>query len=468
MTPHVVILGAGPAGLGAAYRLRQAGTAAATVIERGATVGGNAASFPLAGMQVDYGSHRLHPQCDPAVLGDLRSLLGADLIERPRHGRIRLRGRWIGFPLAPLDLLLHLPPGSAAGAAWDMVRAPLLGPAPEQDSFATVLERGLGRTICRDFYFPYARKIWGVAPEQLSPVQARRRVAASSSARLIAKVLSAVPGLGGKAAGRFFYPRHGFGQICARLRDAAVAAGAEVLTGTEVTAVSHRDGAVTGITAGGHALDADHVWSTIPITTLARLMTPPAPADLRQAAGRLSYRAMILVYLVVATPRFTEFDAHYFPEAAIAISRLSEPKNYGLASEPAARTVLCAELPCAVDSEVWRMSDEDLGALVLDALAGAGIPVRAPVEAVISRRLAQGYPIYERGFEHAFDALDQWLGGFDRLLTFGRQGLFAHDNTHHALAMAYAACDCLRADGAFDKALWHRHRRAFEHHVVVD
>ena len=67
-----------------------------------------------------------------------------------------------------------------------------------------------------------------------------------------------------------------------------------------------------------------------------------------------------------------------------------------------------------------------------------------------------------------FDAMDQWLSRFDGLLTFGRQGLFAHDNTHHALTMAYAAADCLKSDGAFDRALWERYRREFESHVVED
>ena len=108
--PHVVILGAGPAGLGAAYRLSRRGLAQVTVLERNAWIAGNAGSFELAGMQVDYGSHRLHPACDPEVLDDIRSLLGDDLLDRPRHGRIRLRGRWIHFPLKPLDLALRLPP----------------------------------------------------------------------------------------------------------------------------------------------------------------------------------------------------------------------------------------------------------------------------------------------------------------------------------------------------------------------
>jgi len=122
---RVVILGAGPAGLGAALELAERGVEV-LVVERGATVGGNAGSFELAGMRVDYGSHRLHPAVDPAILARLRWLLGVDLIERPRHGCIRLLGRWIHFPLRPLDAApahprprrsLRSSPGSAYGLA---------------------------------------------------------------------------------------------------------------------------------------------------------------------------------------------------------------------------------------------------------------------------------------------------------------------------------------------------------------
>jgi len=108
--PHVVILGAGPAGVGAAFQLTRRALAQVSVLEQNSRVGGNAGSFELAGMRVDYGSHRLHPTCHPDVLRDIRALLGDELLDRPRHGRIRLRGRWIHFPLKPLDLI-SFPPG---------------------------------------------------------------------------------------------------------------------------------------------------------------------------------------------------------------------------------------------------------------------------------------------------------------------------------------------------------------------
>jgi len=186
------------------------------------------------------------------------------------------------------------------------------------------------------------------------------------------------------------------------------------------------------------------------------------------AASKISYRGMILVYLVLEQDQFSRYDAHYFPSADVAISRLSEPKNYSASTEPAGLTVLCAELPCSPDGPEWDRSDEELGALVCDALAQAGIPVRATIRQVLTRRLRQAYPIYYQGYEEHLDRLDSWLGQFDGLLTFGRQGLFAHDNTHHALYMCYCAADCLLPDGVFDRERWQAYRREFGTHVVED
>ncbi|MCA9972616.1 MAG: FAD-dependent oxidoreductase [Anaerolineales bacterium] len=472
--PHVVILGAGPAGLGAAYRLAHSNKARVTLLERHSRVGGNAGSFELAGIHVDYGSHRLHPATDPAIMAEIRQLLGDDLTDQPRHGRIRLRGRWIHFPLKPADLALRLPPSFAAGVAADSARKLLPKPAASAaaENFATVLEAGLGRTICRDFYFPYAVKLWGQPPETLSAIQARRRVAAGSLGKMVRKVLSAVPGLKPPGSGRFFYPRRGFGQISEAYHAAACAAGADVRLGATVTGVRLTNGGPHQVQFEQHGqtavLDADYVWSTIPLTILARGMQPAPPPELLAAASNIDYRAMILIYLVLHQPQFTEYDAHYFPETDIPISRLSEPKNYSKVGEPADRTVLCAELPCAPDDAVWQMSDEALGQLMRDALARAGIPVRAPVLQVATRRLRQAYPIYQQGYEVHFEKLDDWLSRVDGLLSFGRQGLFAHDNTHHALYMAHAAVDCLQPDGRFDHQLWQQYREIFKSHVVED
>lgn len=468
----VAVLGAGPAGLAAALELAESGTSV-TVLELQDHVGGNAASFEFGGVHVDYGSHRLHPASPPQVLERIRGLLGDDLLTRPRHGRIRLLGRWIHFPLRPVDLLLRMHPRFATGVGLDIARKALPSTASSgQDSFASILEQGLGRTICREFYFPYARKIWGLEPEAISPIQAYKRVSAGSIGKMLKRLLPGGGGSGGASTkGIFYYPRYGFGQISQALHAAAEAAGATVQLGATVKQLSLRgdnNHVVYEYNGATRELACRQVYSTIPVTLLTRLVDTPVPETVVEAAESLEFRSMVLVYLLLDQDRFTEYDAHYFPGADFPFTRISETKNYSDRREPQGRTSLCAEVPCFLDDSTWSLTDEQLAGLVTTGLAHAGLPVTADILEIRTRRIPCAYPLFKVGYEKDFEKIDAWLDQLDGILSFGRQGLYVHDNTHHAIRMAQAAAECLRADGTIDSMAWKRYRREFEKHVVED
>ena len=464
--PHVVILGAGPAGCGAAYQLRKTAKATVTLLERQNVVGGNAGSFQWGGQWLDYGSHRLHHTVNPAILADVQRMLGEDFGDFDRHGRIRLRGQWLHFPIQTLDLLRRLDKRFALGMARDMVMRKLRKPA-EGTTFASVLQANLGPTMCDHFYFPYARKLWGKEPHALSGIQARKRVTAGSFGKLIKRLLKPVGG------GKYYYMRQGYGQISRVYAENASSLGAEVALGWGAMHVarSAEPGYTWAVTAEQgterRTIHADHIWSTIPITLLAKISEPPAPAAVLTAAQAIGFRAMVLVYVQLPVQQYTTTDAHYFPESNVRVTRLSEPKNYFRLTEPRGTTVLCAEYPCQVGDEIWSASDEELGALVERDTATAGIPLPAKPIAVNARRLAQAYPTYLNGYEKPLSVLDAWAASQPNLLVYGRQGLFAHDNTHHALFMAYSAVECLTPTG-FDLQRWGDFREIFKTHVVED
>lgn len=472
---RVAILGGGPAGVGAAYKLRREERAEVLLVEAKSGFGGNAGTFEWRGHRLDYGSHRLHPSCDADVMADIRELLGEELLDRPRHGRIRLLGRWVHFPLKPADLLLHLKPSFALGAAADAATKPFRkGPSKEKETFASVLAHALGGTICRHFYFPYARKIWGRDPDELSAIQAHKRVSAGSIGKLLRKVAGQLPGFGDQGKGHFFYPARGFGQISEAYARAAVDSGADLRPGTrllEVHLPSSEDAPFRLVgrgPEGPYEAEADHVWSTLPLPFLARALRPGLPEDMLEQTERIHYRGMILIYLELDAERFTPYDAHYFPSEELRITRLSEPENYAARARPEGRTVLCAELPASPAEAIWNESDEALGELVVRDLESSGLELPGRVSAVTTRKLAQAYPIYLQGYEEPFRRLDAAVSAIPRLLSYGRQGLFAHDNTHHALRMAYAATECLGRDGVFDTGRWAEWRADFERHVVED
>lgn len=454
-----MVLGAGPAGLATAYRLARRGRSV-VVLERDAHPGGLAGSFEVAGVRVDFGSHRLHPSCDPEILATLRGLLGDDLQLRRRNGRIRLAGRWVAFPPRAGDLLRHLPPRVAAGIAFDTLTSGLR--RPRADTFAEVVRAGLGPTMLREFYSPYVEKIWGLPAARLDGELARRRVGARSSAGLVRRVLRrSGPGA------LFWSPRRGYGQISEALADAAVLAGADLRFEAPAEALVVTPDSVTVHVRGRAPVEAGLVVSTLPVNALVLRLRPVAPPPVRSAAEALEFRGLALVYVVVGRPRYTEYDAHYFPGGDVAASRVSEPKNYRDGDDAPDVTVLCAEVPCREGDETWTAPDEALGARVVEDLASVGLDAVTPLDVVV-RRVARAYPTYGVGHAAAFAEVDRWLDAQDRVVTVGRQGLFAHDNTHHALAMGWALADCLGPDGSLDRARWRAARGLFRSHVVED
>ncbi|HEX2154477.1 MAG TPA: FAD-dependent oxidoreductase [Acidimicrobiia bacterium] len=449
----VAVLGGGPAGLYAALLLARRGIEV-TLFEQSDRAGGLAGGHVVDGQRVDYGSHRLHPSISPEILADLRSML--DLRERRRHGRIRLGDTWLPFPLSPGEVVRSLPlriqGRLAAGAA-----AALFQPASSR-TFADVVTTGLGRPMGDLFYFPYAEKIWGVAPDDLSGEQARRRIGADSPLKLLRKTF------GSRSGRAFFYPPDGFGAIPRAIATEAEKAGAAIRLGEKVMGLV-RSGSGWEVTTSAGSASFRLVLSTLPVSLLARMLAPPAPVA--EAATGLRTRAMVLIYLTVPASRWTDYDAHYFPGREIPFTRISEPKNYRESGgDPPDRTVICVEIPCDPGDAVWGANEAELAALVRAGIESQGLP--DPGGRIQVERRRHAYPVYRVGVEETLAQVYSWLDGQPGLITFGRQGLFAHDNTHHALAMAHDAVACVSADLDFDSAGWSAARERFARHVVED
>lgn len=466
----VVVLGAGPAGLATAwYAVRRGLTA--IVLDRAAAVGGLAGSLIVDGQSVDLGSHRLHPSIRPDIRRDLGALAGLELQWRPRAGRIRLGGRWLDFPLSPTDLLRHAPPSFAAGVLGDMVRGsvrrgidrvgrrPGGAELPAADSFAGQVRTRLGPTIARSFYEPYARKLWAVDGQDLSAELFDRRVGVRSAGGILRRALRRGPAPG------FWYPAGGFGTIGTAMAAAVERGGGTIVTSTQVASISSGPDHQLVRLRDGQVIGARTVVSTIPSAGLLDLID--APAHVRAAAAELTFRGAVLVYLTVPRDRYTRFDAHYFPEPATCVSRLSEPKNYRTSSaDPTGRTVLCAELPSTPGDDVWLSDDDALIRRVGRELAEHGLPEPVPIGGRVVRR-THVYPVYRRGFENRRRVVEDFDPGRD-IAVLGRQALFAHDNTHHALLMAKSVVECLSADARIDRDRWSAVRRSFADHVVED
>jgi protoporphyrinogen oxidase len=466
-----VILGAGPAGLYLAIRLLRVNSIAPPlVVEREQQVGGLARSFVHNGLTFDLGSHRLHPSIRPEILADIRGLLGCDLTMRPRNGRIYLFGRYVSFPISPRNLLNKLP-SFVAGTAWDAVTR---GTRKKKNkvaiSFEDVLLEGLGPTLCHAFYFPYARKLWGLEPSQIDQLQAQRRVAADTAGKIFMKILATT--LGRTGPGRsFYYPRMGFGQISEALACEVRRLGGQVDLGCGAQALRAVQGGweVQIKSADGKERDyeAPLVFSTIPTSTLLKLLGEIIPPEIASAISRLRHRGMLLVYLELARNQFTPFDAHYFPGADVVLSRLSEPKNYSASPFPTGKTGLCAEIPSAWQEDLWNRKDDEIVERVLLDLDHVGLPARGDLTCAFVLRVPFVYPIYELGIRQKMDAIEAFLDTQPRLIVLGRQGLFLHDNTHHTMEAAWHAAACVNGT-EFDYPAWRLHRASLRANIVED
>ena len=461
---EVVVVGAGPAGLMASLGLTSAGHRC-TLLEASPSVGGMAGSFEVAGQRVDYGSHRLHPAIPPPFLELLRSLLGTDLQVRPRNGRIRLRERWLGFPLRAGDMLRNLPPSFSLRASFDAASAPLRRRTADLSaSFASEVVRRFGPTVAGEFYVPYALKLYGVEAGQLDRELAWRRVSAAGAGDVLRRVVRAA-----RQQGRvFLYPKRGYGQISETLAQASADAGAELRLRTRVIGLTAADDGIEVHSDKG-VVQADLVLSTMPLPALAEALDPPPPPEIADALARCRSRAMVLAYIVVNRPRFTPFDAHYFPGPETLVSRLSEPKNYRDGDDPPEQTVLCAEIPCWPGGDLWCAADDDIAASVIEDIGKVGLTV--PESAAVEiRRLPSVYPVYEKATMEARSTIGVWIGSLTRvgIVTLGRQGLAVPDNLHHVLSMGSAAADAVGSDGSLNFFSWQQSLQDFTGHVVED
>ncbi len=447
----LLVLGAGTAGLAAAAGAARRGRSV-LVLDHADHVGGLAASFDLAGMSVDYGSHRLPARLAPDVLADLEKLLGADLQTRRRTARVRVADRWVPLERSASDLRRLLPHPMVTAMVWDAGRTALHRRGG--GDYADAMRARVGRRIYDAVYEPYAAKIWN---------QPGNRLDADAAGRIVRADITWRSGRRYRAAGsQYRYPRRGFGQIASALAEGAVEAGVEIRLGTEIDSIEPSFGSVTVRTIDGASLTGRHAFSTLPLPRLARSTRPGPPLNAIETATRLRFRAMVLVFLVHEGGRWTPHDCHHIPGDDTPVLRISEPANYrDNPDDPTGHTVVCAELPCSVGDPIWSAGDAELADLVADAAARTGLP-ELRVGQVQVHRSAMYYPTYTLGYDRDLHGLDSWLRGIPSVTSFGRFGLFFHDNTHHALVLAREAINALGPEGSFDHLRWERGRERVE------
>jgi protoporphyrinogen oxidase len=444
----VAVLGAGPAGLTAAYRLVRRGVPV-VVFEAGEEVGGLARTVVRDGYRFDLGGHRFFTK-SAEVEALWEDLLGPELLVRPRLSRIFWRGRFIEYPLRPADVFAKVGPLELVRSLASYARARLRRPA-EAETYEEWVSARFGRRLFALFFKTYTEKVWGVPTDELRAEWAAQRIADLSVASALR---AALPGGGETPKSlieEFRYPRLGPGQMWEEMARRVEAGGGEVRLGAPVEGLEHEAGRLTAVRAGGERVAVSAAISSIPLRTTVGVAEPAPPPEVTAAAAGLRYRDFLTVALQIdGEPPFPD-NWVYVHDPRARVGRIQNFRAWSpwMTPDPR-RSCLGLEYFCFEGDDLWRSSDEELVELGRGEVGALGLvdPERVAGGHVV--RVPKAYPVYDSEYAGRVERIRGWLDGFSNLQQIGRNGLHRYNNSDHSMLTAMRAVENLLDDAGHD------------------
>ena len=451
----IVVLGAGPAGLGAAYWLAKAGRKV-VVIEKEPRVGGMGASQRVKDYIVDYGPHTFHLK-KSQITQLFERLAGPDVNKVPRNAKIWLHGKTLPFPLRIRDALTQLNPLLSSRVVLDYLFENSIGrlwrngdwsPA----SFEEWGVRQFGHTLYRLAFGDYSEKMWGLPGNQLSVKLAKQKLLELSLWKLLLATLGLLDKERANAMGLSretlydAYPRYGIGTFFEALADEVRNCGGVVELSARPQKVEVANGRVTQVayTVNGETrvTPCDALISSIPLPSLCPLLPPGQFGRAQDAAEGLKYRSLIVVHLVLNQDHFSDAHWTYLLDPRLISNRLSEQKNLSKDSCPPGRTVVTLDITCNYGDYLWNADDGFSIGLGIHDLSVMGLHPRTILDAFVLRA-ADVYPIYYLGFERDVDLILKRFSECSNLFSIGRHGLLLNNDMHDSIEMGFFASQTL-------------------------
>jgi protoporphyrinogen oxidase len=465
---RIVVLGAGPAGMSAAWRLSELGRPV-TVLEKDGAVGGMGKTITVGKYAVDYGPHTFHireTEESRAIHEAIRPFFGEDPLILTRGTRVLLRGKEYIYPLEMLQVLTGVSPLLSARIVFDYLMATVksaLAPPRKEHSFEEWGVRNLGRTLYDLCFGLYSARVWGLPTSQISSKQAQR-VAKLNLKNIILRTL----GIKADPATyftKYMYPRKGISVLYERMASAVTKHGNQVVLEAPVVRLE-RDGdriarVVYQRNGREETLECAGVLSTLPLPQLVGMIEPPLPPAVAAHASKLRYRSLKLIYIALKRSQLTDYHWVYLLDEHFRVNRMSEQKNVSAEMVPGDRTILCIELSCWRDEPVWQASDEEIYRIALKDLLKMGYGVREDeVEDYYVADIATAYPVYELNFEDHLIPVLEGVHAVTNVLTLGRHGLFLNNSMDDNVLLGMRVADRV-ANGGFDSRAWLTEMLAF-------
>ena len=456
-----VIVGAGPAGLTAAYQLSKQGAPVVVLESDPEYVGGISRTVNYRDFRFDIGGHRFFSKS--REVEDLwTEIAGADLLNRPRSSSIYYRGQFFAYPLKPFEALSKLGMLESARCVLSFLSAQL-NPTREPKSFQEWVINQFGERLFRIFFKTYTEKVWGMRCQEISADWAAQRIKGLSLGSAIKHALLGA----GKPKDRtkvvktlidtFRYPRLGPGMMWEACANKVRHAGGAVLLGRKVTTCSFNghDWTVTcrrsdGSTEQHHG---EHLISSMPLRSLVAGLTPQLPARVGEAARSLRYRDFLTVGLIVTDrKRFSE-NWIYVHDPDVKVGRVQNYKSWSPEMVP--YPGFCSyglEYFCNEGDGLWAASDCELMELAKRELAQLKLADAADVKDGCVIRQPKAYPVYDDSYQQNVDIVREALEeNFPALHLVGRNGMHKYNNQDHAMMTAMlTAKNILGGDRRYD------------------
>jgi protoporphyrinogen oxidase len=446
-----VVLGAGPAGLTAAYVLARSGRKG-TVFEADGVVGGLAKTVKFNGYRFDLGGHRFFTKLKP-IDRLWEEMLGEELLTRRRLSRIYYRGGYFYYPLEARNVVRQLGLVESLRCAGSYFAA-LARRGRPAETFEQWVTQRFGRRLYERFFRTYTEKVWGIPGSQVRAEWAAQRIKDFSFWHALTTVLRLRRRTVTTLIEEFRYPRLGPGQMWEAFRSRVEEAGIPVHLGHRCVALFHSGTRVerVAVRTNGTATDyaVDGVLSSIPLSELVPSLEPPAPEHVLAAARRLRYRDLCVVALILD-------EQEPFPDNWVYIhdpgTRAGRVQNFGAWSEGLVvpgTTCLGVEYFCFEGDDIWEVPHDEAVALATDELARIGLVDPARVVDGVKIRVPKAYPMYDESFSDDVAVIRSYLDTFENLKTFGRNGLHRYNNQDHSMWTAVLATLNLTAGRDFD------------------
>ncbi|HXG32443.1 MAG TPA: NAD(P)/FAD-dependent oxidoreductase [Bryobacteraceae bacterium] len=493
---RAVIIGAGPAGLTAAYELLKRTDIKPVVLEKSDVLGGIARTVNYKGYRMDIGGHRFFSKSDRVMQWWLEMLplqalnpgphtisyqggrrtvetagSGPDpdredrvMLVRPRKSRIYFLRRFFEYPirLTPETLAnLGVVRSIRIGASY--LRSALF-PIRNPQTLEEFFINRFGRELYLTFFKSYTEKVWGVPCHQISAEWGEQRIKGLSVRKTIAHFMKqalrkrsdlAQKDIETSLIEQFLYPKFGPGQMWEEVAHRVVTMGGEILKGHEVVGLQTDGNRVTAVEAanasGTMVLGGDYFFSTMPVRDLVRALRAPHPREIVEIAEGLVYRDFIAVGLLVRNlkvkdpttdgARLIRDNWIYIQEPDVLVGRLQIFNNWSpyLVPDPS-KVWLGLEYFCNEGDSLWQMSDEELIRLGSEELSRIGIIDAQDVLDGTVVRMQKTYPAYF-GTYSRFEELRRYLDRFENLFLIGRNGMHRYNNQDHSMLAAMVAVD---------------------------